>query len=71
MKKKDKTVSRRKIERIMKSNVLVSNYTVTQYKVIKSKSNEEKVENILDRQFIWKKNIRSMCKWLNICKSRK
>ena len=49
LEKKDKIVSRRRIARIMKSNALVSNYTVAQYKVMKSKCNEEKVENILDR----------------------
>lgn len=43
--------SRRKIARIMKEYGLVSNYTVKQYKVYKSKCNEEKVENIVDREF--------------------
>lgn len=43
--------SRRKIGRIMKKYGLVSNYTVKQYKVHKSKCNEENVENIVDRDF--------------------
>lgn len=61
----------------MKSNALVSNYTVAQYKVMKSKCNEEKVENILDRQFNGRK-ILEVCvsdltyvrvgnKWCYVC----
>lgn len=30
---------------------LISNYTVKQYKIHKSKCNEEKVNNIVDREF--------------------
>ena len=77
LEKKDKIVSRRRIARIMKSNALVSNYTVAQYKVMKSKCNEEKVENILDRQFNGRK-ILEVCvsdltyvrvgnKWCYVC----
>lgn len=44
-------VSRKKIGRIMNKYGLVSNYTVKQYKVPKSKSNEEKVKNIVNREF--------------------
>lgn len=44
-------VSRRKIAMIMKSNGLVSNYTVAQFRPGKDKGNESKAANILDRQF--------------------
>lgn len=44
-------VSRKVISRIMKTNGLVSNYTVAQYKVYKSTCNEAKIENIVDRDF--------------------
>ena len=44
-------VSRRKIGIIMKLHGLVSNYTVKQYKVHKAKCNEEKIENIVNREF--------------------
>ena len=50
----DKTsykASRRKIGKIMQKNGLVSSYTVKQYRVHKSKCNNEKVENIVDRDF--------------------
>lgn len=40
---------RRKIGRIMKKNGLVSNYTVAQYKVIRSKCNEEDIPDLLNR----------------------
>ncbi|WP_146869491.1 DDE-type integrase/transposase/recombinase, partial [Clostridium butyricum] len=43
--------SRRKIREIMNKYRLVSNYTIKQYKVHKSKCNEEKVDNILNREF--------------------
>lgn len=42
-------ISRRKIGRIMKKNGLVSNYTVAQYKVIRSKYNEEDIPSLLNR----------------------
>ncbi len=44
-------VSRRRVSRIMKENQLISVYTIAQYKVHKAKSNEDKIENKLDRQF--------------------
>lgn len=44
-------VSRRRIGRIMKENGLVSNYTVAQYKNHRSKCNESKVDNKLNRSF--------------------
>ncbi|NME83419.1 IS3 family transposase [Clostridium sp. SM-530-WT-3G] len=43
--------SRRKIREIMNKYRLVSNYTVKQYKVHKSKCNEEKIDNIVHREF--------------------
>lgn len=51
LKKQGYIVSRRRIGRIMKSNGLVSNYTVAQFKPHKTKCNEAKVSNKLDRQF--------------------
>jgi transposase InsO family protein len=44
-------VSRRRISKIMKKYGLVSNYTVKQYKVHSSKCNEDKTDNIVDRDF--------------------
>ena len=44
-------VSLRKIRTLMKLNGLVSNYTIKQFKIHKSVCNEEKVENILNREF--------------------
>lgn len=44
-------VSRRRIGIIMKLHGLVSNYTVKQYKVHKAKCNEEKIENVVNREF--------------------
>lgn len=49
--KEDYQVSRRKISSIMKKYSLVSNYTVKQYKVYTPKCNEEKTDNIVDREF--------------------
>ena len=49
--KKGLQVSRRRIGRIMKKYGLVSNYTVKQYKVHRTKCNEEKIENIVNREF--------------------
>lgn len=49
--KKGFKISRRRIGRIMKKYGLVSNYTVKQYKVHKPKCNEEKIENVVDREF--------------------
>jgi transposase InsO family protein len=47
----DIILSRRKIRQIMVRNALVSTYTVLQYKPAKSTSNEQKIENILSRDF--------------------
>jgi transposase InsO family protein len=44
-------LSRQKIRKIMIKNALVSSYTVLQYKPTKSTSNEQKIENILSRDF--------------------
>ena len=44
-------ISLRKIRTIMKLNGLVSNYTIKQFKVHKPVCNEEKVENLLNREF--------------------
>ena len=49
--KKGFKVSRRRISRIMKKYGLVSNYTVKQYKVSPAKCNEDKTDNIVDRDF--------------------
>jgi transposase InsO family protein len=46
-----KTVSRRRISRIMRENGLISTHTVAKYKVYKSKVNDEQVPNIVDRAF--------------------
>ena len=51
LKKLGQIVSRRRIGRIMKQEGLISNYTVAQFKPNKDKCNEEKVNNIVDRQF--------------------
>ena len=44
-------VSIRRIRRIMNAVGLVSTYTVKQYKVHKSKVNEDAIENLVQRQF--------------------
>ena len=49
--KKVYQVSRRRIGRIMRKYGLVSNYTVKQYKVHRSKCNEEKTDNVVNREF--------------------
>ncbi|BDU50853.1 hypothetical protein HLVA_14220 [Haliovirga abyssi] len=41
----------------MKKYSLVSNYTIKQYKVYRVKCNEEKVENIVDREFNLRENL--------------
>jgi transposase InsO family protein len=43
--------SRRKIGRIMEKYSLISNYTIARYKPEKSKCNEEKIENVVNRNF--------------------
>ncbi|MBJ6359726.1 IS3 family transposase [Paenibacillus sp. GCM10012307] len=49
--KRNRLVSRRKIGQIMSKYGLVSNYTVAQYKPVKSDSNEVVVKNELQREF--------------------
>jgi transposase InsO family protein len=49
--KDGKTVSRRRISRIMKQNALVSNYTIARYKAHPSGSNEDQMANVLNRDF--------------------
>lgn len=44
-------VSRRRIGRIMKSNGLVSTYTVAKFKPQKPTVNEEKIDNVVNREF--------------------
>ena len=68
-------VSRRKIREIMNKYRLISNYTVKQYKVHKSKCNEEKIDNIVQREFTFdrifnnleefKLELRSYVLWYN------
>lgn len=47
----DYLISRKRIGQIMKKYSLVSNYTVKQFKIHHSKCNEEKIENIVKREF--------------------
>jgi len=47
----NKTVSRRRIARVMRENGLVSNYKVAKYKVHKTKVNEAKISNLVKREF--------------------
>jgi len=49
--KENINASRRKIGKIMKKYGLVSTYTVKQFKVHKSKCNNSKIENIVNRDF--------------------
>ena len=51
LKKENVLVSRAAIGAIMKKYVLVSNYTLKQFKVHKSKVNNDKIENIVNREF--------------------
>lgn len=51
LQKLDYQVSIRRIRIIMKLHGLVSNYTIKQFKIHKSNSNEEKLPNILNREF--------------------
>jgi transposase InsO family protein len=44
-------VSRKKIRKIMLKHGLVSNYTVKNFKLHKTKCNEDKIENVVDRNF--------------------
>ncbi|WP_183863634.1 IS3 family transposase, partial [Pectinatus brassicae] len=49
--KEGQIVSRRRIGRIMKKEGLVSNYTVAQFKPQIAKCNEDKIENVVARNF--------------------
>lgn len=49
--KQNIVASRRKIRQIMNKYRLVSNYTIKQYKVHKTSCNEDKTENIVNREF--------------------
>ena len=51
LRKKNIIASRKKLGQIMKKYSLVSRYSVKKYKPIKNKVNEDKVENIVDRDF--------------------
>lgn len=57
LKKQNLIASRRKIREIMDKYRLISNYTVKQYKVHKSSCNEEKVDNIVNREFDERDNL--------------
>lgn len=49
--KEEYSVSRRRIGHIMKSNGLVSKYTIAQFKLHVDKCNESKVSNLVKREF--------------------
>lgn len=51
LKKQNLTVSRRRIDRIMKQEGLVSTYTIAQFKPHVAKCNEDNIANIVDRKF--------------------
>ncbi|MBK3497072.1 transposase, partial [Viridibacillus sp. YIM B01967] len=51
LEKQEKVVSRRRISRIMKQLVLVSNYTEAYFKPQKKRSNEAQIANVLNREF--------------------
>ena len=51
LEKANYNVSRRKIGQIMKKYTLISSYTVKQYKVHKTSCNEEKIKNVVNREF--------------------
>lgn len=51
LKKVELLVSRRRIDRIMKLNGLVSPYTIAQFKVHKESCNESEIPNVLNREF--------------------
>lgn len=51
LQKKGLKVSRKIIRVIMQKYGLISNYTIKNFKVYKAKSNEEKIENIVNRKF--------------------
>ena len=70
LEKENIIVSRRKIGEIMDKYGLISNYTVKQYKVQKSKCNEEKVENEVARRFNNRKHLEVVVSDLTYVKVR-
>lgn len=54
LKNKGYKISRKRIGKIMKKYHLISNYTLKHYKPHKAKSNDEKIENIVNREFDFK-----------------
>ena len=70
LEKQNIIVSRRKIGEIMDKYGLISNYTVKQYKVQKSKCNEEKVENEVARRFDNRKHLEVVVSDLTYVKVR-
>ena len=70
LEKENIIVSRRKIGEIMDKYGLISNYTVKQYKVQKSKCNEEKVENEVARRFDNRKHLEVVVSDLTYVKVR-
>lgn len=70
-------ISRRRIARIMKSEGLISSYTISKYKVTKSNVNNDLISNHVDRQFDDRKKhevivsdltyVRVGVKWHYIC----
>ena len=55
--KQNIVASRRKIRQIMDKYRLVSNYTIKQYKVHETSCNEDKTENIVNREFDNKRDL--------------
>ena len=70
LEKQNIILSRRKIGEIMNKYGLISNYTVKQYKVQKSKCNEEKVENEVARRFDNRKHLEVVLSDLTYVKVR-
>lgn len=68
--KKGFLISRRKISRIMKENGLISNYTVKQYKALKSSCNGKEIPNIIDRKFNERKKLEAIVSDLTYVKVR-
>ena len=71
LEKQNIMLSRRKIGEIMSKYSLISNYTVKQYKVHKSKCNEAKVENEVARQFNNRKHLEVVVSDLTYVKVQK
>lgn len=77
LKKLSITASNRKIRQVMKKYNLVSNYTVKQYKIHKTSCNNDKIDNIVNREFDNRNNlevvvsdltyVRVRDKWCYVC----